>query len=281
MKRSLSALLLLLAPVPAMPPAALAVDAQAVDRCHQAIVLGMAAVSRGRVALVSRCMKGLNYDACAENDLHATAHENELRNAVAGDNSACRDAIASGATLADFGPLTCEDSWEDCSTEVPAVSTLEDLAKCLVCQERGFDFEIRDELGLPRPAPDDRDERRCTKRIARLVGYTVRKSIYDTARCARGNAKPFSCPVDATDNSRFGASLAKFPARISRCGIDEGKAPDALANLCNAVATDAASLTTCFEGVARCLACRTANSALGQSEDCAAFSGFAGCDGAF
>jgi len=265
----------------AWPGAAGALDPGAIDGCHQAILKGQAAVSRGRIAVVSRCLKTLNYQTCMDTDQHAIAHENELRNWVAGEDSACRAAIDAGSAVSDFGPASCSDEWADCDTEIPAITTLEDLAECLVCQERGLDFEFRDTIGLPRPTPGDLDERRCTRRIARLVSYAARKNVYDAAVCAQGGMKPFACPVDPTDESRFGRALATFARNITMCGIDEGKAPGALANLCGGSATDTATLTACFTAVAKCIACRRANSALGQSEDCIAFSGFADCDGMF
>jgi len=255
--------------------------AATIDDCHQAIARGMAGVARGRIAQVGRCLKSLNYDACIETDSHTAIHETELRNRVSAVTSDCQAALDEGASVADFGPLACPDAWEDCDTEVPSIATLDDLADCLICVERGLDFEIRAELGMPRPAPADSDERQCTRRIARLVSTTVRKSILDAAKCADGNIKPFACPVDATEESRFGKALSKFERNIATCRIDDGEAPGALANLCGGTATDAASLTACFTGLARCLACYTSNAALGQSEDCAATSGFAGCDGMF
>jgi len=253
--------------------------ATAVDDCHQAIARGMAGVARGRIAQVGRCLKSLNYDTCIETDSHTAIHETELRNRVSDLNSDCQAAVDGGASVADFGPLTCPDAWEDCDAEVPTITTLDDLADCLVCVERGLDFEIRAELGMPRLAPDDSDERRCTRRIARMVSTTVRKSILDAAACADGNVKPIACPVDAGEESRFGKAMSKFERSIATCRLDEGEAPGALVNLCGGTATDAASLTACFTGLARCLACYTSNAALGQSEDCAATSGFAGCDG--
>ncbi len=262
-----------------VPHAALAVDADAVNRCHQDIVRAIAGVKRGRIAQVGRCLKSLNYDACVETDEHTAIHENELRRRVAGDSSSCRAAIASGAAVADFGPATCGNEWAGCDAEVPAITTIDDVAECLVCAERGYDFEIRHELGLPRAAPDDADERRCTRRVARLVSTTIRKAVPDAASCADGGAKPFACPVDASTESRFGRALSKFARAFSKCRVDEGRAPGALANLCEGTAIDAAGLTACFEELAKCLACRTANGALGQAEDCAAFSGFARCDG--
>jgi len=274
--KALPVLVLSLAIVAAAPSAG---DATAVDDCHRAISRGMAAVARGRIAQLGRCLKSLSYDSCIETDSHTAIHENELRNHVAGATSRCRAAIDSGASVSDFGPLTCVAAWEDCDLEVPSITTLDDLADCLVCVERGFDFEIRAELGMPRPAPADSDERRCTRRIARLVSTAVRKSILDAAACAEGNTKPFACPVDLSQDSRFGHALATFERSIATCRLDEGEAPGVLVNLCGGTATDAASLTACFTGLATCLACQTANSALGQNEDCAAFSGFAGCDG--
>jgi hypothetical protein len=277
--RMLNVVAVCLALALALPEPARAVDPHAVDRCHQDIASGIRAVKRGRIAQVSRCLKSLDYDDCIETDSHTAIHENELRNWVAGAGSSCNDAITSGAALADFGPTTCAGNWEDCDTEVPLISTLDDLASCIVCSERGFDFAIRDELGMPRPAPDDRDERQCTRRISRLVGTAIRKSVVDTARCAKGGAKPFSCPIDASPESRFGRALASFARSIATCDVDDGEAPGVLENMCDGTASDSASLTACFEGLARCLACHTANEALGQSQDCAAFSGFFRCDG--
>lgn len=271
--------LLVSAPDPA--PAQDAEAAALVDRCHQDIAAGIRAIKRGRIAQVSRCLKYLEYEDCIETDSHTAIHENELRNWVAGAGSSCELAIASGATLADFGPTVCADNWEDCDTEVPVIASLDDMVDCIVCSERGFDFAIRDELGMPRPAPDDRDERQCTRRVSRLVGTTVRKAVVDAARCAKTGTKPFSCPVDASPESRFGRALATFGRSIDRCEVDDGQAPGVLANVCDGTATGSASLTACLEGLAKCLACYTANEALGQSEDCAAFSGFPRCDGTF
>lgn len=256
-----------------------AVDAEAVDRCHQAILRGLAAVSRGRIALVGRCLKDGKFDSCGETDFHVIPHENELRNFLAGPASDCRTAIASGAALADFGPTTCDSDWADCSAAVPAIATLEDMAECLVCQQKGFDFRMRADFGMPRPLPSDADERRCNCGIARLVTNTVRKAVFDTMACASGGSKPFACAVDATSGSRFGAALATFGKAIDRCGLDQGRAPGILASLCSGTETNAAGLTTCLAGLARCIACRTANSGLGQSADCVAFSGVPDCDG--
>jgi hypothetical protein len=263
------------------PVPASAVDDAAVKGCHQAIVRGLHAVVRGRIAHVARCLKEGNYDACVETDFHAAVHEQELRNHVAGETSECEAALASGAVLADFGPTTCSNEWESCDSEFSSITTLSDLAECLLCQERGYDLEIRSVLGMPRPAPTDNDESRCTRLVAGMVQNTIRKSILDTLACADASTKPFTCPIDPTEDSRFGAALAKFSKRIALCGVDDGKAPGALVNLCGGTATDGQGLTDCFTGLAKCIACRTANTALEQSEDCAAFSGFAGCDGMF
>lgn len=258
-----------------------AADPEALDRCHQAVLRGLAAVSRGRIALVGRCLKEGKFDSCGETDFHVIPHENELRNFVAGDASSCRAAIDSGATVADFGPTNCDSNWAGCATAVPAIDTLEDLAECLVCQEKGFDFRMREAFGMPRPLPADPDERRCTRGLARLVTNTVRKVVFDTAACASGGTKPFTCAVDATTGSRFGRALSTFGKAVDRCGLDEGRAPGVLASLCGGTATTAAELTACLGNVARCIACRTANSGLGQGEDCVAFSGVADCDGTF
>jgi hypothetical protein len=278
--RAFLLLIAAIATIAAAPPASAAVDAGAVDRCHQSLLRGLAAVSRGRIALVGRCLKEDNWQACPENDLHALAHENELRAFVAGPSSKCRDAVDSGASVADFGPTSCSAEWEGCDVEVPVVATLEDIAECLICQQRGYDFRLRAILGLPRPMPSDAEERRCTKSVARLVSKTIRLAIFDSAACAAGETKPFACAVDATSGSRFGRALAKFGRTIARCRVDEGRAPGALAAFCDGATSDAAGLTACFTATARCLACRSANSALGQSQDCVAFSGLADCDGA-
>lgn len=260
---------------------ALAVDPAAVDRCQQDILRSITAVMRGRTAHIGRCLKELNYDACVVTDLHTAVHENELRNHVAGASSSCQAAVASGAAVSDFGPATCTGEWGDCDTAVPAIATLDDLAECLICQQKGYDLEERSVLGLPRTAPTDPDERACTRRLARLVSNTIRKSTIDAAACAKGGTKPFTCPVDATTASRFGHALATFPRNVATCGIDQGRSPGALVNLCGGAETDTAGITSCFTGLAECIACRTGNSALDQSSDCAAFSGFADCDGVF
>jgi hypothetical protein len=280
--KALAAFAASLALFAAAPPPARAIDPQAVARCHQDIAAGIRAVKRGRIAQVSRCLKYLDYDSCIETDSHTAIHENELRNWVAGDGSSCQQALASGSSISDFGPTTCDDNWEGCDVEVPSIATLDDLVNCIVCSERGFDFAIRSEVGMSRPAPADADERQCTRRISRLVGTTVRKAVVDTARCAdETGAKPFSCAIDAGPDSRFGKSLASFARNIATCEVDEGEAPGVLTHMCDGTATDGASLTACFEGLARCLACYTANEALGQSEDCVTFSGFPRCDGTF
>jgi len=251
------------------------------DRCHQAIVLGMAGIKKGRVGQLSRCLKFGNYDDCVETDSHTVEHENDMRRRVAGESSSCQAAIDAGASVADFGPATCGKEYVGCDAEVPAVNSLDDVAGCLICHERGFDALIRDTLGWPRPFPDDPDERRCTRAIGRFTAHAVKKAIYETARCALGASKPFACPVDASPESRFGRALAVIERSVAGCGVDDGEAPGALANLCGGQASDQAQLSACFVGLAKCLACRGANSALDQSEDCAAFSGFAGCDGMF
>jgi len=241
----------------------------------------MAGVKKGRVGQLSRCLKFGNYDDCVETDPHTVEHENDLRRRVAGESSSCQAAIDGGAMVSDFGPTTCGNEYADCDMEVPSITTLDDVASCVICHELGFDKLIRDTLGWPRPLPSDPDERRCTRAIGRFTAHAIKKAIYDTARCASGGSKPFSCPVDASPESRFGRALTVIERSVAGCDIAEGEAPGALVNLCDGQAANETELAACFVGVARCLACRGANSALGQSEDCAAFSALPACDGSF
>jgi hypothetical protein len=275
--RSLAAAVASVMLLAAAPPA----KSDDADACHQQILRGMAGVARGRIAIVGRCLKDGRYADCPENDLHGIAHENELRNFVAGEKSPCTAATAGGAPLSDFGPSSCAGEWESCDAEVPSIASLDELAECLVCQMRGYDFFLRDAFGLPRPEPADADERRCTRRLARLASHAVRKSIHDAADCASGGGKPFSCLPDASSGSRFGKTLATFERNVAACGIDEGEAPGVLTAFCNGSATDGAGLVACLRGVATCVACRAASSALEQSADCASLSGLPDCDGSF
>jgi len=265
----------------ASPSLAAAADPVAVEKCRRAVLSGLAADARGQVSILGRCLKTNRYDTCPVSDYHSEFHETELVKRIAGASSACQAALDSGSVVSDFGPATCTDEWGDCDVEVPAIATLDDLAACLVCQQRGFNALVRDTFGMPRAAPVDRDENRCDKRIAKLVTTTVRLSIFDADKCSKGGIKPFACPVDVSTDTRFGRALATFGKKIASCGIDAGKAPGALVNLCNGAATNSAGLTTCFTELAKCLACRTTNSALEQSQDCIAFSGLADCDGMF
>jgi hypothetical protein len=250
------------------------------DRCHQEILRGMAGIKKGRDGQRSRCLKFGNYDDCVETDSHTRVHENVMRNRVAGPSSPCVAAFDAGFDITDFGPASCPPEGNDCDLVVPSILDASDLAECLVCIEQGYDRRIRDALGWPRPLPGDPDERRCTRALAQFSAAAVKKAIRETAACARGGTKPFSCPVDVSDENRFGQALSTLAKKALQCGLEQGKAPGALANLCEGAAVDAAGLVECFRGLARCLACRGANAALGQGEDCNAFSGFAGCDDA-
>ena len=251
------------------------------DLCHQELLRGMAGIKKGRDGQRSRCLKFGNYDDCIDTDSHTVQHENSLRNRVAGPDSACEAALDGGLVLADFGPLSCPSEWNDCDVAVPTIATFEDLADCLVCIEHGYDRFLRSVLGWPRPVPSDPDERRCTRGIGQFTASAAKKAVYETAACARGGTKPFACPVDLSPEGRFGRALAVLEKRAQTCGIEEGESPGALVNLCGGTATDTAGLIDCFQGVAKCLACRGANAALGQAEDCVAASGLADCDGTF
>ncbi|HEY2772836.1 MAG TPA: hypothetical protein VGK20_02160 [Candidatus Binatia bacterium] len=267
---------------PSVPGRALAVDAAAVDKCRHELFAGLEASSSGHVGELAQCLLAGKYDgSCPFDDLHTGFDDNELIHQIAGPASACQAALASGATIADFGPASCANEWGDCDTAVPSIATLDDLAQCFVCQVRGHDAALRSVLGIPRPAPTDKDERHCTHRIALLVAGTARRAFYDADTCSAGLTKPYSCPFSTAATSHFGRALASFTPRIAACGIDDGKSPGVLANICGGTATNAAELTTCLESLTRCLACRSLDSALGQSDDCAVTSGYADCDGMF
>ncbi len=260
----------------ALAGAALADD---IDACHQAVTTRVAAIKKARIAQLSRCLKFASYDDCAINGVRIAAEENSLRNRVADDTGPCAAALAAGSVLADFGPTSCAPEWNDCDVAVPTIATLDDLAECLVCQQQGYDLRIRATLGWPRPAPTDRDELRCTRTLGILGAFAVRKAAVDLSRCARGGAKPFDCPVDDADGTRLAGGLLKIERKAPRCRIDEGAAPGALANLCGGMAGDQDGITACFTSLARCLACRTANAALDQNQDCATFSTDPTCTG--
>lgn len=250
------------------------------DRCHQEILRGMAGIKKGRDGQRSRCLKFGNYEDCVETDSHTRVHENVMRNRVAGPASPCTEALGAGSSIGDFGPASCPSEGNGCDVLVPSIQDASDLADCIVCIEQGYDLRIRDALGWPRPLPGDPDERRCTRALAQFSAAAVKKAIHETAACARGGTKPFSCPLDASDESRFGHALSTIGKKAVQCGLEQGKAPGAVANLCGGAAVDGAGLVECFRGLARCLACRGVNAALGQVEDCATFSGVAGCDDA-
>lgn len=253
---------------------------RAEDRCHQEILRGMAGIKKGRDGQRSRCLKFGNYDDCVDTDSHTRVHENVMRNRVAGPASPCTEALGAGSSIGDFGPASCPAEGNDCDLVVPSIQDASDLADCIVCIEEGYDRRIRDALGWPRALPGDPDERRCTRALGQSSAAAVKKAIHETAACARGGTKPFSCPVDASDESRFGHALSTITKKAVQCGLEEGKAPGAVVNLCEGAAVDPAGLVECFRGLARCLACRGANAALGQVEDCTIFSGYAGCDDA-
>ncbi len=248
--------------------------------CNDQITRGVQAVHRGRVAQLSRCLRSGNYDGCNDMDSHTVAHENELRRYVAAEGSQCREAIDQGALLSEFGPASCPDEWNGCDLLVPSIDDPADLAECLVCGLHGHDLFIRETFGLPGAPPSDRKARRCNLNLSRTAGQAVRKGYKDIARCARGGEQPFDCTPDASEGTRFGKSVARVAAKVAKCRLDQGEAPETLAGVCGGVG-DEAELASCLEGRVLCLVCRAEELSLRQGIDCAAFSGTADCDGAF
>jgi hypothetical protein len=139
---------------------------------------------------------------------------------------------------------------------------------------------VRDTFAMPRMTPTDRDERRCNLKLARTLGQSVRKGFKQISACARGGEQPFYCSIDTGETSRLGKALARLGKKVSKCKLDQGRAPGTLASVCDGVA-DEAELSDCLRARTVCLVCRSAEIAFNQGIDCAAVSGHAACDGTF
>lgn len=248
--------------------------------CNDQIARGVQAIHRGRVAQLSRCLRSGNYADCNDADSHTVAHENELTRYVAAENSECREALAAGAEMAEFGIESCPAEWKGCDLLVPVIDDPSDLADCLICGLHGHDLFVRDSFGLPGVAPTDSKERRCNLNLARTLGQALRKGFKGVSRCADGQEKPFACFLDTDPRSRFGKAVGRIAKKVGKCRLDEGEAPETLAKVCGGQASEAA-LTECLQARTRCLVCRSSELAFSQGLDCVAESGDIDCDGSF
>lgn len=246
-------------------------------QCRKRIVGIVGLVKQKRTLRLSICLRTNNYDACSLDHVVIDDEETKLLNQVGGPGRTCKKAFDEGFVLADFAPASCAAEFNDCDVEVPAIASMADFAACLRCQQEGYDLGIRDVLGMPRPAPVDREDRKCARLAGLATARAVRQADLDVQRCLQGQMGPVFCPVSDAPATRLARALASLDRKVRRCRIDEGQAPTALVDLCGAAAANETELVACLAGRAKCLACRSANAVLQQSQDCAAFSGDPSC----
>lgn len=251
---------------------ALALPASADDEtdCNRAIGKSVSLLRKSHQKRISKCLRFANFD-CSLDSLAIEQSENRVRARVAGAGSSCDLAVNTGGIpLSSFGPAACPAAWNGCDAAVPAIATLSDLADCLVCVEVGHDRKVRDDLDFP-PLIENIDERKCVRFLYEALGQAVRIGMHPVDECAKDTGhQPFACPVDASPETPFGRRLTKIERLADQCDDATGMLGDDVKSLCNGTVTTTADLATCFNGLVRCITCRSANTTYGQSEDCAA-----------
>jgi hypothetical protein len=238
--------------------------------CNRAIGKSVSLLRKSHQKRISKCLRFANFD-CSFDSLAIEQSENRVRARVAGAGSSCDAAVnGQGLPVSSFGPTACPAAWNACDVAVPAIATLADLADCLVCVEVGYDRKVRDDLDFPLQI-EDNDERRCVRFLYEALGQAVRIGMHPVNECAKdAERQPFACPVDPSPATPFGRRLTKIERLADKCDDATGMLGDDVKSLCNGTVTTTTDLATCFNGLVRCITCRSANTTYGQTEDCVA-----------
>ncbi len=254
------------------------------EQCNQDIAKIVVKLQRAYASRFGACVRSDLYLGCPDTGDAIKRQEKQLRQKVSGAKSHCALAVeGDGVPVSSFGPVSCPAAWNECDTTVPTIDTLDDLADCLVCVNRGIALHYRFLLDLPEPTLLVRSDQKCLRAVEKAARKAFVTGIKEIARCGRGGVKPFSCPVsDDPNETKFGRALAKITRKVFRC-TDESGVRGAIGRgvglMCHRAVVSPQDLDQCLAETSRCLACQTSNAMLGQSQDCPAFSGLRNCAG--
>jgi DNA-binding beta-propeller fold protein YncE len=249
--------------------------------CNLDIATSSEALARSHEARLKRCLKRSQNNACAPFDFHVGAAENALRALITDPGGACAAAVNVVAVpLASFGPgAVCRDAGgsASCEAEVPAITTLDELADCLICLQGAMSQEVEKRIASSNRYSDG-FEARCIRSLFNAATRAARKARKAVERCARGGTQPFACPVDDAPDGKFGKALAVIDKKVARCkdvaGVPGQLGHDFMGTLCaDGPSATNAELSACYADSMRCMTCLFANRVLGQSQDCIDFSG--------
>ena len=246
--------------------------------CHRTIGKSVARLRKAHQKRISKCLRFGNYD-CPADWLVIDQAENRLRARLTEPGTDCEQAVnTDGLPVSSFGPTSCPDSWNNCDVATPAITTLADLAECLVCIETGHDRRVRSEIDFPATIAD-LNVRVCVRGAYEGMAQAVRVAMHQVERCIDDiPGKPFNCPVDFSPDSSVAPILDRLALNSSRCLVN-GVLPDEVDRLCNKAMVGAGDVTECIHRLTKCMACEVTNSTWGQSQDCAAVSGDWTCNG--
>ncbi len=243
--------------------------------CNERLGKRFVALERAYLGHMERCLRFSHYgESCAESDAAIDRGLARLARTLEDAQAACGRAVADdGVPVANFGP---GDSGECAS----APASLEELAACLTEASGWLRYYYEWQLDLPPVVPAAADEHKCIRKAHRSAGKAIRVGLKELLRCTKGGVKPFACPADDGEASKFGKALAKIERKVSRCkdaaGV-AGRVSGRAQELCHRAIATPADLAQCLQAMARCQVCRTGNIVYEQGQDCQAFSGLVTC----
>ena len=227
---------------------------------------------------LTRCMKFGTFGACEEADTHVVEAQHDARNIITRPTGDCAQAVGGGVPLADLGPGTCPPAGASCDERIGDITSLDDLAECVICMQEGFDAVYRLQVDLPATTPNNLNERKCIRSVIGKSVKAVRQGIREVERCAKGGVSPFACPANDDEGARFSKALVQIANAMARCKDASGQTGQVSgdsASLCHYTAGQPSDILECAQATARCLVCSHANGVYQQSQDCDAFSSIA------
>ncbi|MFN2376414.1 MAG: YncE family protein [Candidatus Binatia bacterium] len=267
-------------------------SASEIASCRLSIAKAIARHQSAYQTSIDLCLEG-EYEDCASDSPFLDRANTALLNAVTGERSKCLRALESGASMLDLAPATCAGRlWYDkrnwrypwSSSEVAcnsAISDLEGLHGCLLCQSRGLGDRVPYDLDFPIFATASVNDRRCIRSAITAATRAYRAGLQAATRCAKQSGEPpWNCPLDPSPDGKFGRNLVKLDLGVGRCIGDSGvpgEIGQAVKEMCNSVVTSSAELSGCLRRATTCRTCLAINLSLQRSDDCAAMSGDPDC----
>jgi len=225
---------------------------------------------------LTRCMKFGAFATCEEAGFHVVEAQQDARRIITSPTGSCAQAVDEGVLLTDVGPGTCPPADAHCDERIGDITSLDDLAECVVCMQEGFDAAYRLQLDMPVTTPANVNERKCIRSVVGKSLKAIRAGIRDVERCARGGVSPFACAANDDPATKFGRAQTQVSNAIDRCKDASGQTGSVSGDsalLCHGTAPTASDLLACAQATARCLVCSHANGVYQQSQDCVMFAG--------